>query len=587
MSVKQDKYFYVTCNLDFGGVYADSRLSSCSDRHRITLTRPVLNPVDRLLESAISERVGGLILEMNKGWANKSQLKTAKNALRKKLIVWFYWPKEGAIECIDEERHSSYTRLWAYIKLVQFFSVFKNKVCQFINKIQYRAKQHIQKKITLQYEALCQNLIQKAAPSPLNIYHSDEDDNQISGLGVYLRTDYWAPISTGGSYGHTCYVAKELAASTDSLICFLANRFSMLDDMGLNQQVMPVPFSNSDELSIILANKPYYDFLLSKMESLKPAYIYERICLGNFVGARLSLELAIPYIVEYNGSEISMRRSFDGIGYEYEKFYLLAEEFAFKQATVISVVSEIVKEDLLCRGIDNSKILVNPNGVDLNAYAPMPQKKRQLLRKNLGFTEADRVVGFIGTFGGWHGIDVLSEAIPLTCSADQNIRFLLIGDGNFKHLVDSIVTKYDLYSRVICTGRVPHNRGAELLGVCDIFISPHSSHMVDSKFFGSPTKLFEYMAMGCGIVGSNLEQIGQVLSPALCANTLDTVLEVDQERSVLCKPGDVGEFVKAVLFLARHPKISDSLGRNAQIAVKNDFSWRSHVERLWNFAVNK
>ena len=110
--------------------------------------------------------------------------------------------------------------------------------------------------------------------------------------------------------------------------------------------------------------------------------------------------------------------------------------------------------------------------------------------------------------------------------------------------------------------------------------------MVDSKFFGSPTKLFEYMAMGCGIVGSNLEQIGQVLSPALFADKLDKELEVNLERSVLCKPGDVLEFVNAVLFLARNPKISDSLGRNALITVKNDFSWRSHVGRLWNFAVN-
>ena len=54
------------------------------------------------------------------------------------------------------------------------------------------------------------------------------------------------------------------------------------------------------------------------MQALQPAYIYERLCLGNYAGALLSREHQIPYIVEYNGSEISMRRSFDGSGFAHE-----------------------------------------------------------------------------------------------------------------------------------------------------------------------------------------------------------------------------------------------------------------------------
>ena len=97
------------------------------------------------------------------------------------------------------------------------------------------------------------------------------------------------------------------------------------------------------------------------------------------------------------------------------------------------------------------------------------------------------------------------------------VKFLLIGDGTHKPQLDAEVERHGLDDRVRRVGRVPQAEGARLLKACDIYVSPHNSHMVDSRFFGSPTKIFEYMAMGGGIVASDLEQIGEVLSPALRA----------------------------------------------------------------------
>src|SRR5690349_19914647 len=58
------------------------------------------------------------------------------------------------------------------------------------------------------------------------------------GRGIYLRTDFWAAITSGGSYGHTCYVAKELAAAGEGLVCLMAQRYPLLDEYGLPQVVM-------------------------------------------------------------------------------------------------------------------------------------------------------------------------------------------------------------------------------------------------------------------------------------------------------------------------------------------------------------
>jgi glycosyltransferase involved in cell wall biosynthesis len=620
MSENQTVLYYAVSSLGAGAPFKDDRLTACLDRHRLDLVRPVLRPSDSPLKDSQAIGANGLVIEMVYGWANRVHLQLARAALRSGIRVWFYWPKEQAVEFIDQERYESHWRLWFYVKAIALAYDWRHGIHQYVAKNAPRRirpllkailnrlkvgkarmlggvapqvgdvqKADSNERLAREYEQTLDRLIAKARPAAFT-FGGPQDPSSASpveGDGVYLRTDYWAPINTGGSYGHTCYVAKELAATTRRFVCFMSNRFGLLDEMGLVQRVMAAPSPTCDEMSLIRANGPCYEYLSKQISQLSPAYIYERICLGNFVGARLSQELGIPYIVEYNGSEISMRRSFDSGDFEQERFFLKAEEAAFRQATLISVISEPVRDDLLRRGIPGEKIMVNPNGVDLQAYAPKEANTRALLRRELGFKPSDRVVGFIGTFGGWHGIDVLAEAIPMICERDENIKFLLIGDGNFKHLIDDAISRHNLGGRVTCTGRVPHQRGAEMLGACDIYASPHSSHMVDSRFFGSPTKLFEYMAMGGGIVASDLEQIGEVLSPAFHATSLSQSFEVTHERSILCTPGSVGEFVDATIFLARHPDICEAIGRNAREAAASDFSWRSHIARLWRFAANR
>src|SRR4029077_15318161 len=89
-------------------------------------------------------------------------------------------------------------------------------------------------------------------------------------------------------------------------------------------------------------------------------------------------------------------------------------------------------------------------------------------------------------------------------------------------------------------------------------------------------------------VASDREQIGEVLSPALRPADLrrpDPV--VGAERSVLCKPGDVDEFVEAVIGLVTQPAVAHAPGRNARPAAVGQYSWERHVERLWTRAAEQ
>jgi glycosyltransferase involved in cell wall biosynthesis/ubiquinone/menaquinone biosynthesis C-methylase UbiE len=566
-------YLYVSGHLDSSGRLDTSALENTTERHKIGLQRPPLGPAGDLRGQLGDPAVTGLVMEMAKGWAGRAQLSLAAAALRFGKPVWLYWPAEQAVERLDRDRLRSYWRHWLTVQLARMTRRLFGRT----------SPQAVAPDLRERYDEAVGEAIRRVSPLPLEPI-APEAGEPLRGTGVYLRFDYWARITSGGSYGHTCYVAKELAAQTEGFVAFMASRYSLLDALGVRQVALEPPSESQSETDLLRAHAYYLRLLRPAFAALQPAYIYERICLGNFAGAVLSQEFSIPYIVEYNGSEISMKRSFEGSSYAFEEQYLAAEEAAFRQASLISVVSEPIRDALIARGIDPAKILVNPNGADPDVYAPAPPETREAIRRELGFAASDVVVGFTGTFGGWHGIDVLAAAMPTVCARNPSVRFLLIGDGNFKHLVDDAVRRHQLEPRVISVGRVPQEEGRRYLQACDIYLSPHSAHMVDSRFFGSPTKLFEYMALGGAVVASDLEQIGQVLSPALRARDLSSPdTETGDERAILCTPGEVGELVEAVARLAADPALRGRLGRNARQAVLDHYSWRRHVAHLWEF----
>src|SRR5207248_1237001 len=100
------------------------------------------------------------------------------------------------------------------------------------------------------------NLTGRSNPLAAEISHVAERQYRVSGTGVYLRTDFWHPITSGGSYGHTSYLAKALASTTDKLICLVPYHFELLDELGIHQVVLP-RFEYKSEFSLVEASAHY------------------------------------------------------------------------------------------------------------------------------------------------------------------------------------------------------------------------------------------------------------------------------------------------------------------------------------------
>ncbi|MBT7942500.1 MAG: methyltransferase domain-containing protein, partial [Alphaproteobacteria bacterium] len=566
------RYVYVSETNDTGVVF-NNQLESFSERHRIKLDKPALRPCSDILGEIGKNGAAGIILEMRCGWPNRYALMLAWKASKAGFSVYFYWPREESVEVMDRHRFLDMVFMSLLVKAYRTFFPFQSRLPLEIQNFNARHQEQLK------------TVLKNIAPVPLKNIRPSGQAPRINGLGVYLRMDYWAEIRSGGSYGHTCYVAKELAHITQDFRCFMANRFELIDDFGVHQVVMASPAAFVDEKMMLDSSITYFDRLDLAFEVSPPAYIYERLVLGNYTGVRLSQKFKIPYLVEYNGSEIVMRRIFgDGQTFQYKNLFHEAERAAFQQATAINVISEAVRETLVEAGIDSQKIFVNPNCADPDAYAPGTEKETVRLRGEVGWTSDHVIIGFVGTFGGWHGIETLAKSLPLIIAEVPEARFLFIGQGSHQNLIIETLDRYGLNDKACMTGMLPQMDAASLMKMCDIFLSPHQKSMGKMKFFGSPTKVFEYMAMGGAIVASDLEQIGEVLSPALRpADLLDPNLEVSDQRAVLCQPGNVEEFVVAVTALAKLPKVRSSLGINARKAVLDTYSWSRHVERLLDF----
>jgi len=383
---------------------------------------------------------------------------------------------------------------------------------------------------------------------------------------AYIRTHHWFGIHVGGSFSHIYGVGSGFKNSGMEVFFISSDKLELVDKLESRVYIVP-PFRmirNLPEIPELAYNRILLKETCKIFDKEKPGTIYQRYSLNNYTGVVLSLKYRIPLIVEYNGSEIWTAKNW-GKRLIFEAITERIEILNLRAADLIVVVSEVLREGLLRRGIGEEKILVNPNGFDPEMYNP--EIDGEEVRKKYGFGDKI-IVGFIGTFGPWHGAEVLAQAIKPVIQRNSKIHFLFVGDGVRMPMVKEIIKRDNVEEFVTLAGLVPQEEVPEYLAACDVLASPHVPNPDGSRFFGSPTKLFEYMGMGKAIVASDLEQIGEVLE--------------HRKTAWLVKPGNIQELAQGILNLAEDANLRNELGRNVREEALKKYTWDKNVERTLN-----
>jgi glycosyltransferase involved in cell wall biosynthesis len=301
---------------------------------------------------------------------------------------------------------------------------------------------------------------------------------------------------------------------------------------------------------------------------LEPTFVYQRHCPFLVAGADLAESLGVPLVLEWNGSEAWIRRNWS-TGDEQapgrakgplDRLLLAMERNVVTRASVISAVSNAAAEMAFEVGAEPSRTLVVPNAVDV-AELDAELETASATRDGSG-----ALLGWAGSFGPWHGAELAVRGLS---KLPADVRLRMIGDGNERRACVDAAEALGIADRVEMTGALPRGEALRRLAECDVLLSPHTP-LRDQPFFGSPTKIFEYMALGKPIVVSRLGQLGELFEDGVTARTVT--------------PGDPDELAGAVMEILRSADRGHALGKAARRVAEREHSWddraRTILERL-------
>jgi len=242
---------------------------------------------------------------------------------------------------------------------------------------------------------------------------------------------------------------------------------------------------------------------------------------------------------------------------------LFANENALRLADGAFTVSEEISRPLR-EACPDKKVATIPNGVDIDRFDP--HLSGAAVRDKLGIGSDRVVIGFVGSFAPWHGLDLLVDACERLLAEGLPAHLLLVGQvsSQWQALVDRVRSPR-LAAHVTVSGFVAPGDIPQFLAAMDIMALPNTA------YYCSPLKLFEYMAMARPTVAVRTGPVAAMLE--------------DGVEGTLFAQGDLAALTGALRALVLDPERRRALGSAARARMEREFTWRHNSERVMDLLV--
>lgn len=385
-----------------------------------------------------------------------------------------------------------------------------------------------------------------------------------SGGAIHLRSF----VRALGEVGHEVSVVCSCASSPASLEAELQARVQPAPRTPWNHSFSHAIAAGNRFLGRSTRHNPDAVRVLHNLRFLKvaadaarqfgPDFIYERYTLWGLAGLRLAKARSIPLVLEVNAP----------LAYEQERYRAgltcpplagWVERRIWRKADLVIAISESLRRRLEEAGVAPARTRILPNAADARLFHLNLEGESVRNRFNL---HGRFVVGFVGAFRPWHGVDLMLDGFEEFHREDSSSHLLLVGDGPSRPLYEDKVRKMKLQEAVTFVGGVAHEDVPGFLAAMDVAVAPYPAV---EDFYYSPLKLFEYMAAGRAVVASRIGQVAEII--------------VDGVTGLLFDPGDRSGLVSSIRSLRRDAERRIELGRRAAEAC-SEHTWNRNAARV-------
>ncbi len=333
-----------------------------------------------------------------------------------------------------------------------------------------------------------------------------------------------------------------------------------------------------EDWSALIVNLPRFiiSFIsaLGKVRRWKKEYgldlIYERYELTRTHFGIIGKLLGIPALLEVNIPILEVRFGKKKILYKILKIFQKAH-FNLYQALITQ--TESLKNIL--QGDFKKEIVIVPNGADPQLLKPQPGSDER--RADLGLGREERVLGFVGSFMPWHGLQDLVDAFEIVYQKDNSVRLMVIGGSRDQigQLIEGNQDKRSL-KKMIFLGEIDYPLIPAYLDLCQVLVAPFSTKRDEDRrelydkygFWWCPIKLFEYMAMAKPVVVSDVGEIPKYLNGA----------------GLTYREGDTQGLAESILRLLNNSEESSRMGQRGRRLILKKYNWELHARRIEQIA---
>ena len=298
----------------------------------------------------------------------------------------------------------------------------------------------------------------------------------------------------------------------------------------------------------------------NEIKSEKPTFIYERYSLFMFATVWYAKKNNIPMILEVNDSALVERVRH----LLFKRIACKIEQWIFQNATGLVFISGYFQA-LAQENYQNiAPSVISPNAADTEVFNPNNYNSADA--KTAFGLSGKTVCGFAGAFHHWHGIDWFIEEVIYELKNHPTLVLFLVGDGPRHQYISDLAQANDLTQQIIMPGRIEHHNIPKAIAAMDFGIIP------DSNDYGSPMKLFEFMAMGKGMVVPDFTPITEVVT--------------NNSNSWLFQRKNKQDCVKRFFEVASNQQQLKKVGQNAIEYIETQRQWRHNVEQIIKLVEN-